>query len=168
MPKLNAIVTACFFLMVEKSPGQDSAPGICLPEIRKNVITLTAGTWVPEDFYFSLLGSYERMIIQLPRSFIHSFWVRAGAGPWAGWGPTGVNYVATISALTGRRASHFEIGSGAVFTYWSDKKEFDPMINERYIAGFIGFRYQKPGGYFVLRTGLGWPDGIYLSIGYCF
>jgi len=108
------------------------------------------------------------MIFQLPKSSFHSFWIRIGAGPWVGWGSTGINYVSTLSALLGRRSAHFEFGSGVLVTYWSQEKKLKPIINERYIAGFGGFRFQKPTGNFVFRTGLGWPDGIYLSLGYCF
>lgn len=141
-------------------------PGNC--DLKKNAVSVTGGTWLPVEFYFSFLGNYERMIFHLPESFIHSIWIRVGAGPWAGWGPTGMNYVSTVSALMGRGSAHFEFGPGVLFTYWSDEKQFKPIINERYLAGFLGFRYQKPQGNFLFRTGLGWPDGIYLSLGYCF
>jgi hypothetical protein len=167
MFKLKVFFIICYVFIADISLSQKAIIPVSHAELKKNAVSVTAGSW-PEEFYFSLLGNYERMIFQLPKSFIHSFWIRVGAGPWAEFGPTGVNYVSTLSALLGRGGAHFEFGSGVLFTYWSDEKEFGPIINERYLAGFLGFRYQKPGGYFVFRTGLGWPEGIYLSLGYCF
>ena len=35
-------------------------------------------------------------------------------------------------------------------------------------AANIGYRYQKPSGGFVFRTGIGFPDGVYLSLGFAF
>jgi hypothetical protein len=168
MFKLKIIFILCYIFIADVSLSQraiiqKSSP----PDLKKNVFAITAGG-SPEEFYFCLLGNYERMIVKLPKSFIHSFWFRVGAGPWAEFGPTGMNYVSTLSLLMGRGAVHAEIGSGVLFSYWSDEKEFRPIVNNSHIAGFLGFRYQKPGGSFVLKTGLGWPEGIYLGLGYCF
>ena len=168
MVKLKVFFLICYIFITDISLSQEAIIPVSHPsELKRNAFSMTPGIW-PGEFYFSLLGNYERMIYRLPKSFIHSFWIRAGLGPWAAWGPKGVNYVSTISALMGRGSTHFEIGSGVLFTYWSDEKEFRPIVNERYLSGFTGFRYQKPGGSFVFRTGLGWPDGIYISLGYCF
>jgi hypothetical protein len=167
MFKLRVFLTVCCILIADTCLSQKASIPANSPEIKKNAVSVTAG-FGPQEFYFSLLGNYERMIYQLPKSFVHSFWIRVGAGPWAGWGPTGVNYVSTLSALMGRGGAHLEFGSGVLFTYWSDTNEFKPIVNDRHIAGFLGFRYQKPGGSFVFRTGVGWPEGIYLSLGYCF
>ncbi|GEM_PF-2316273 len=41
-------------------------------------------------------------------------------------------------------------------------------LSSVYPAAAIGYRYQKPKGGFVFRTGLGWVDGIYLSFGSAF
>jgi len=167
MFKLRIVHVLLFILFAGTSSGQRANTPKSAPELKKNSFSVSAGGW-PGEFYFSLTGNYERMIVKLPKSFVHSFWFRVGGGPWAGWGPTGINYVSTLSALMGRGAVHAELGSGVLFSYWSDEKEFHPIVNDRYIAGFLGFRYQKPGGSFVFRTGLGWPEGLYLSLGYCF
>lgn len=155
------------FLIAGMSAGQNTIIPVHPPELKKNVVSAAAGGW-PMEFYFSLLGNYERLIYQTPRSSFHSIWIRAGAGPWAEFGPTGVNFVSTLSALIGRQSAHLEFGSGVIFTWWSDSKSFHPLVNEKHLAGFLGFRYQKPGGNFVFRTGMGWPEGIFLGLGYCF
>ncbi|MCJ7446209.1 MAG: hypothetical protein MUO72_00800 [Bacteroidales bacterium] len=135
--------------------------------IKKNVIYGTLGVYI-EESYGTLLGNYERMVFQLPNSFVQSFWLRIGAGPWAWWTADGMNYVSTLSVLMGRRSAHLEIGSGVLFTYDSDEKRFHPLVNDSHLAGNLGFRFQKPGGLLVFRTGIGWPEFMYLSLGICF
>jgi hypothetical protein len=102
------------------------------------VIYATLGVY-PDEAYGSLLGNYERMIFQLPNSFVQSFWLRIGAGPWVGWVMKGTNYVSTISLLIGRRGTHLETGAGVLFTYNSYWGKFDPIVNDRYLAGNISF-----------------------------
>ncbi len=35
-------------------------------------------------------------------------------------------------------------------------------------AGSIGYRFQKAEGGFIFRTGIGFPDGLYVSAGFRF
>jgi hypothetical protein len=135
--------------------------------LKKNVVYGTLGVDIGE-FYGTILGNYERMIIMFPDSFFQSFWLRVGAGPWVWWTDKGINYVSTLSVLMGRRSAHLEVGSGVLFSYNSTEKRFNPLINDRHLAGNLGFRFQKPGGKLVLRAGLGWPEFMYLSLGVCF
>jgi hypothetical protein len=114
------------------------------------------------------MANYERLIVEFPKSFIDSLWVRDGAGPWVGWTSHVTNYVYTISLLDGRKGVHMETGLGALLTYNMESKNFNPLINDRHLAGNIGFRFQKPGGKFVFRTGIGWSEFLYLSLGYIF
>jgi hypothetical protein len=55
------------------------------------VIYATLGVY-PDEAYGSLLGNYERMIFQLPNSFVQSFWLRIGAGPWVEWVMKGTKF----------------------------------------------------------------------------
>lgn len=164
--RFRLLFIICFVLTVGTAFSQKQ--GIAVSELRKNAIYATGGTALPMDLYFSLMGNYERMIMTFPKGGLHSLWVRAGGGPWVAWGSSGVNYVSTISALFCRRSAHIETGPGVIFTYWPGERGFHPIVNNRHIAGFLGFRYQKPGDYFVFRTGLGWPEGFYASLGVCF
>jgi hypothetical protein len=135
--------------------------------LKKNSIYGTAGILI-EDMYGNITGNYERILVAFPKSFIQSIQMRVGAGPWVAWMSDGVNFFSVMSLLMGRSNSHIETGMGVLFTYHPDTKQWAPIVNDRHIAGNIGYRYQKPGGWFVFRVGLGWPEGIYLSLGYCF
>jgi hypothetical protein len=165
--KLKMLLIGCFILFVQIGFSQENPPGNKPIGLKKNVIYATLGVDYGE-FYGTLLGNYERMIVEFPKTFVQSMWVRVGAGPWVWWDANGMNYVSTISLITGRRNAHFETGLGVVFTYHSNEDEFHPLVKDRIIAGNFGFRYQKPGGQFVFRTGIGWPEFLYVSLGVCF
>ena len=147
--------------------SQENKSDIKPTGLKKNVIYGTLGIDVSET-YGTIMANYERMILELPNSFVQSFWVRVGAGPWVWWTGKGWHYASTLSALTGRKSVHFEFGGGILFTYDSHYEKFHPLIGDRHLAGNLGFRYQKPGGTFIFRTGIGWPEYMYLSLGYCF
>jgi hypothetical protein len=165
--KLKMLFILCFIFYKSIGYSQKNNSDFNSIRLKKNVIYGTIGVDVGE-FYGTLMGNYERMIFELPGSFIQSFWVRVGAGPWVWWTGKGVNYVSTLSAIMGRRSIHLEAGAGILFTYNSEAGRFHPLIRDRILAGNLGFRFQKPGGQFVLRTGIGWPEFIYLSFGVCF
>jgi hypothetical protein len=135
--------------------------------LKKNSVYGTAGILV-EDMYGNITVNYERNLVEFPKSFIHAIQLRAGAGPWVAWMSDGVNFFSVMSVLMGKGNSHIETGMGVLFTYHPDTKIWAPIVNDRHIAGNIGYRYQKPGSWFVFRSGLGWPEGIYLSVGCCF
>jgi hypothetical protein len=162
------ILLVCFFISYihmgfsQENPASKNSIGL-----KKNVLYATLGVDYGE-FYGTLLGNYERMIVEIPKTFVQSIWVRVGAGPWVWWAADGMNYVSTISLITGRRNVHFETGFGVVFTYHSMEGDFHPLVKDRITAGNLGFRFQKPGGQFVFRTGIGWPEFMYVSLGVCF
>jgi hypothetical protein len=167
-PLVIYLLAVLFLLFLpNKCCSQDSNSDSNINPLNKNVISATLGI-DPGEFYGTLLGSYEQMIVNFQKSFVNSLWVKVGAGPWVWWSGHGTNYISTISMLTGRKKVHIETGAGVLFTYNSDFKGFRPLVHNRYFAGNIGFRYQKPGGAFAFRTGIGWPEFLYLSIGYCF
>jgi len=157
----------CFIFITSIGFSQGSKLEINSIGLKKNVIYATLGVEV-DDFYGTILGNYERMLIQFPNSFVQSFWIRVGAGCWGAWGDQGSNYVSTLSMVMGKKSAHLEIGSGVLFTYHRETKSFEPLVNDSHLAGNLGFRFQKPGGYFILRTGMGWPEFLYLSLGFCF
>ena len=53
---------------------------------------------------------------------------------------------------------------------YHDEDSNDRILGKTLIipAGAIGYRFQKPGGKFVFRTGIGFPESLYLSLGLCF
>jgi hypothetical protein len=166
--KLKMLFTLCFIFFISIGYSQENKSDISSIGLKKNVIYGTLGVDI-ENTYVTFLGNYEHMIFELPNSFVHSFWIRIGAGPWAAFDANGgTNYVSTLSVVMGKRRAHLEIGSGVLFTYDSGTKRFHPLVNDRHLAGNLGFRFQRPGRYFVFRAGIGWPEFMYLSLGFCF
>jgi hypothetical protein len=90
-----------------------------------------------------------------------------------------------LQGIFGEKKSHLEIGLGLGVLY--DKSSYEIGVsNANYpYPGFqpepskgdytsltpaasVGYRYQKAPGGFVFRTGIGFPDGIYVAIGLAF
>ena len=84
--------------------------------------------------------------------------------------------------LSGLRNSHIEFNLGLASQY--DKSSYEIGVRNSYIIGReapskseyrdtypsigLGYRYQKPDGHFLFRTGLALPESAYISIGFCF
>jgi hypothetical protein len=165
--KLKTIFIFCFIFSANLAFSQHYRSGSNTTLLKKNTFYVTLGVEIGE-FYGTLLANYEHMLFHIPNSFIHSMWLRVGGGPYTQWGGKGVNYVSTLSALIGRKSSHIEIGSGVLLSYNSIEKKFHPLVHNSHLAGNLGYRYQKPGGQFIFRAGIGWPEFTYLSLGVCF
>jgi hypothetical protein len=154
-------------ILIFAFPGFSQRQDLGSEGLKKNSVYGTAGVWF-EEIYGNVTLNYERTLIEFPASFFRTISIRSGVGPWVAWLSEGINCYSVISIMSGRRSSHMEASMGVLFTYWSGSKDWHPIVNNRYIAGNFGYRYQKPGGKFVFRTGLGWPEGYYLSLGFCF
>ncbi len=79
----------------------------------------------------------------------------------------------TIGLLTGKRNNHFELFAGAALNQHSPSSSPGDTFQEKssigiFPAGNIGYRFQKPGGWFIFRTGIGFPDLGYLGFGVAF
>lgn len=66
--------------------------------------------------------------------------------------------------LTGCKNHHLELGIGP------NLQLVNILTGKPYlpITSTVGWRVQKPEGNFIFRTGLSWPEGIYLGFGYSF
>jgi hypothetical protein len=149
--------------------------------LKKNAFYINGGTLGESYSYFN--GNYERMIWGNKNPVIQSLFVRLGIGKYKGWVMGSLfssselkatTYLTTVGGLIGKKNSFFEFGLGAMYSDgietntsgWSrtvrtyEYHEFLPVFN-------CGYRFQKPGGYFIFRTGLGFPEVYYLSLGFC-
>mgnify|MGYP006285113131 FL=1 len=128
----------------------------------KNVLNLSVG-------YYIINGkiNYDRYLFNWKKSTI---WFSVGTGVHLVFYP--FYTTGSLKLLTGKKNNHFELDVGGtalfMFSYYEDEDEPDlwqtlylPHIN-------FGYRYQKPGGKIVLRTGLGFPEFAYLGIGLAF
>lgn len=106
--------------------------------------------------YFTATGYYERMITQ--NSKISSF-IKVGAGGYSSWGDGGQYILAQYGILTGAKKHHLELGAGPNYFMNGDIKGKLPF------TATIGWRVQKPGGKFIFRMGVSFPEAFYIGLG---
>ncbi len=131
--------------------------------------------------------NYERRIAgNNDARFFTSYWAKASYGRWVEpFGSKGRYSSLGLSALTGSKNNHIELGIGLTSFFDLDKYNYGvsdaltvnggtgiiPSKSEyRFItpSGGIGYRFQKPNGRFIFRSGLGFPEAVYVSVGFCF
>jgi len=131
------------------------------PDMNKNTFyaTLAPGA------YSFILGSYERMIISNPESFITSSWLGIGGGYAAEFfGGEGLAFKAFYTGLTGANNNHLEFNFG--LTYMSGVSySVHPLATRITPLATVAYRYQKANGHFLFRIGGGWPENVFLSLG---
>ena len=83
--------------------------------------------------------------------------VDVGVGFETHWGDSGPFYMARYGILIGNKKPHLEVKAGAAIVY-----------NELHPSFSIGYRSQKPQSNFIFRTGVGWPETLYVGWGVSF
>ena len=132
-------------------------------ELSKNNFYFNAGSTLDTRNYYPIgiaLVNYERRI----HSGANVTWYgRAGFGLGAEVAGTGgIAGLGALTMLTGNGNSHFEINAGAFVV--QGNPNFDPWI---WLPLFdVGYRYQKPGGGFILKVYAG--NSIGIGIGHAF
>lgn len=114
------------------------------------------------EAWFTATIYYERMLkqnVQLSNNKISTF-VKVGYGSAAGWEYTSPYILGQFGILTGVKKHHLEVSGGFVKSL--DDYDIFPL------SGSIGYRIQKPGSHFVFRTGVGWPEALYVGLGVSF
>lgn len=111
--------------------------------------------------YFTATAYYERMFQRnVQKSKIATF-VKLGYGGAAYWGGESPYVLGQFGILTGVRKHHMEVSAGLVHSP-DDSYVSSPL------SGSIGYRFQKPDGHFIFRTGVGWPEALYVGLGVSF
>lgn len=175
--KIN--ITLLFILLTlvcysAQASGQDS-----LKIQPKNVIYANAGTL---GLWFTASANYERQLFSTDNKFHVNYYMRACAGAFATWGQEGSYGSLSLQGVFGAKKSHLELGFGVAALF--DKigyeigisnanypyQGYEPEPSKKDYTDWTpvvsaGYRYQKPTGGFVFRTGIGFPDGVYLSFG---
>lgn len=184
--KLFFLVILSSLLTVYQAVGQKDTADTTIagnqdvnPRLFKNVMYLTGGYVAG----FSISGNYERILWQNPNQFLRSIQFRVGIGKswietWAFFYASDYElktYTGTLGLLAGRRGSNLEFGMGATYvdgqevtTWIFSNNDYKHDFHAMNLSIMMGYRYQKPGEYFIFRCGLGWPDGVYVSLGFCF
>lgn len=157
-----------------------SAQSADISRVRK--VPFDENTLKKNALYLSLGGGAQSLIYEVnfanaPRSAWH---FKTGIGfnqdIFAG---NNVHFLAGITYLTGRkRKSHLELNGGAALMFDYDNYRYNQSINYSgmsandflsvHVIPYIGYRYQKPGGRFIFRYGVGYPEIAAISFGYAF
>ena len=104
---------------------------------------------------------YEHIFLQ-PAGRGPAVYARGGYGSMAVLLADNSRYVLVQGGIiTGRKNSHFEAALGAIYLFDNQLEGFAPALS-------AGYRLQKPGSHFMFRTGLGFPEDVYVGIGVCF
>ena len=152
------------------SYGQQTEIDTVKVGLRKNVVHGTLGIYLLANV------NYERML-GTSKDRGSSFWLRGGYGVYQTWGEEGTHYLIELTTLFFPGSSHLEASVGFVSMFAKSGYESDlsmgvPQAKSVYrdnsIAGVIGYRFQKPTGHFVFRTGIGFPEVFYTSFGFSF
>lgn len=172
--KLSLLLIIINVLLLSPLHGQEDSTAINKTGQKKNVIHGTVGFY---GLGGTFNGNYERMVGENKEKFFTSYWLGAGFGWAALWEDTYRFLIIDFTALTGNGNNHMEFSiSFATFKdMWSYEHREDAAshLSGNYWrtyapAGSIGYRFQKSEGVFIFRTGIGFPDGLYVSAGFRF
>jgi len=148
--------------------------------LNKTLIYITGGTAI---FSSHLSLSLERNIYASDDIFFTSFWLKGSIGRDYYTMDEGLHrtYQLAFTNISGTGKNHFELSLGG--SYCFDKSNYEYFIklhdkepekyripeksdHEHYYFAFaLGYRYQKPGGVIMFRTGVGYPETLYVGIG---
>ena len=123
--------------------------------LKKNAILLTPS--FPAGLGLSI--AYERFITKS-----NNLVARLDLVGIYSWEFDGIFLGPQLIYLSGKRKGHLEIGIGPTFRV-TKKSSYERSVLPN---AHIGFRYQKQGGSFIFRTGLGVPAGLYVGVGLVF
>lgn len=123
--------------------------------LNKNSINLSYGI---ASVHFSYERLWQGKVFGSKNSTIVDFGL-GGLAHWEGYSPY---IISRFGILTGSGSRHFEAKAGACF-FWAGDVQGILLP-----SASIGYRKQKPGSRFIFRTGIGFPDFLYVSWGYSF
>lgn len=161
---LTLVFTAGFFLLLTASASAQADSTATAgqteesrPLLHRNVIHGSLGVGP----VFAATAFYEHIFLQPANSKV-AVYARAGFGGMAVLLADNSRYVlAQGGILTGTKNSHFEAALGACYLFDKGLEGYAPALS-------VGYRLQKPGSHFMFRTGLGFPEDLYVGIGVSF
>jgi len=153
------IITVLFVLSSSLIKAQEEKIDSLKINLNKNSINISYGIL---SAYFSYERLFQGKVFGSKNSTIVDFGL-GGLAHWDGASPFIIN---RFGILTGSGRRHFEVKAGVCY-FWAGDLHFEPSKGF-YPSASIGYRKQKPGSGFVFRTGIGFPDVLYVSWGYSF
>ncbi|MBE0674091.1 MAG: hypothetical protein IH591_05475 [Bacteroidales bacterium] len=147
-----------FLLVSNTMAAQDVKPDSANLKMFNNAISGSVGTLI--GYYNNVNIYYERMLRRDSNKSKVATFVKAGCGGYSSpWGGTGSYLLGQFGILTGVEKHHFEASAGLI-KYSSGSEKIETLL-----SGSLGYRTQKPDGQFLFRTGLSWPETLYLGFG---
>ncbi|MEB2775875.1 hypothetical protein SYJ56_11195 [Algoriphagus sp. D3-2-R+10] len=130
----------------------------------KNSIQLTSGTLIFN--YSAVTFSYERILKEARDNSKSTLYLKFGIGKyeifdWAYISSANYTYF-QFGFFTGINGSHFELNVGPNIGFNAEETKV------HIFSGSMGYRLQKPGKHFILRTGVGYPEALYFGLGWGF
>lgn len=152
---LKSITILLFIGLTSPIFGQDNSESVAF--YKKNQIHGSLGTMVAG---FTANAFYDRILSENPISKFSTF-ARVGyQGNAILLAGAGHAYIAELGLITGKHTAHFEAALGVTYIK-IDEAVFSPAFS-------IGYRGQKPNSKFMFRTGIGFPELLYIGIGMAF
>lgn len=154
------IVLIIFIAFQTLAVCQTTSDSISSENPKKNVVYGTVGLYPGSACNIN----YERQIIHPVNNPLSSINIRLGYGVYGDLAGLEKLVLLSSNLIFGSGSGHFETDFGAAYrfdivrTHSENKTGVTPIIN-------AGYRFQRKNGQFVFRTGIGWPDCIYLSLG---
>jgi hypothetical protein len=149
------------FLLSNTIAAQDVKPDSAKLRMFNNAIYGSVGTLI--TYYNNANIYYERMFQRNSHESRIATFVKAGYGGWSSpMGGNGSYFLGQYGILTGVKKHHFEVSAGLT-KFFGDSEKIETLL-----SGSIGYRTQKPEGNFIFRTGLSWPEALYLGFGISF
>lgn len=147
------------------------------PRYRKNAIYAEGSIFSPYHIWFAYTVNYERMLLQKKTIKVTA---RAGYGHWAAWSAGGNQFQTGLGVIWGKKNHHLEVQGGyhlVVDKHWYEDDviigvDGDEIVtpNTYYHWPYFqaGYRFQKPGGRFLLKVHSGSYGSANLAVGLVF
>jgi len=159
--KKTFIITVLFIVSNSLVTAQEENIDSLKINLNKNSINLSLGPGGILALFIPAHVSYERLFQGKVFGSRNSTIVDFGVGGAAHWGGESPFIISRFGILTGSGRRHFEAKAGICYFWAGDFQGLFP-------SGSLGYRKQKPGSHFIFRTGIGFPDAMYVSWGVSF
>jgi hypothetical protein len=152
--KNTFIIIVLLIISNSNVTAQKNKTDSLIMNLNKNSINLSYGI---ASAHFSYERLYQGKVFGSRNSTIVDYGL-GGVAYWEGASPF---VISRFGILTGSGSRHFEAKLGIFGIFGHDMKGVLPSVA-------IGYRKQKPGSRFIFRTGIGFPDLLYVSWGVSF
>ncbi len=159
--KLQKLITILLFITLLIQIQTITAQSEMVKSYNKNVIHGSLGLFLTANTF------YDRILSNYNSETKFAVFSRVGYSLYAIPSMNGSSIGNMLSLqggfFTGKKFSHFETTLGMLYqnSFDDDYSAFRPALS-------IGYRGHKPGGKFMFRIGVGFPELMYTGVGYSF